>query len=233
MIRVVSADQLKGYTGPGIHVRDHFRGTPENIGSPHYMLGPLRVLADTTIEPDSGFPEHPHAEMEIVSYVSSGILAHADTLGGAGRLAPGDVQVMTTGKGLRHSEVNGGGEPVRMYQMWFLPNRRGLSPGYADVPDPGQGRRGVLQVLVSGDPERPGAGKIHADAVVLGAALNAGQSVTHEIRAGHRTYVLAAAGNVAVDGVAMAPRGGAEIDGQASVTIAARDTADVLVLDLS
>ena len=118
MIRTVSRADLNGFRGSGIVVRDHFRKVPENAGGAHYCLGPLRTLAETTIEVGSGFPMHDHAEMEIVSYVCQGTLAHEDTLGHRGRLGPGDVQAMTTGTGIRHSEVNAGDVPVRLYQVW-------------------------------------------------------------------------------------------------------------------
>ena len=232
MIRVVSLDTLAGYSAPGITVRDHFRGTPENHGTPHYMLGPLRVLADTTIEAQCGFPEHPHREMEIVSYVSAGTLSHADTLGRSGRLRPGDMQVMTTGTGLRHSEVNEGDTPARMYQMWILPERSGLTPSYVDVPDPKGGEAGTLHTLVSGLGGRPGAAYINVPAAILGAELGAGQSVVHAIAPGRHTYVLAAAGRIALDDAELGERDGAEIADVAALTIRAITDADVLVLDL-
>ncbi len=117
MIRTVSLADLGGFQGPGIVIRDHFRKVPENAGGAHYCLGPLRTLAEATIEVGGGFPMHDHAEMEIVSYVCLGALAHEDTLGHRGWLGPGDVQAMTTGTGIRHSEVNAGDVPVCMYQV--------------------------------------------------------------------------------------------------------------------
>ncbi len=136
MIRTVSFDDLGGHRGPGIEIRDHFRKTPENFDTPHYCLGPLRTLAETTIDPGGGFPMHAHAEMEIVSYVRDGVLVHQDTLGNSGTLKAGDVQAMTTGTGILHSEVNGGDSQVRMYQVWIEPDERELAPSYVDLTDP-------------------------------------------------------------------------------------------------
>ncbi len=166
MIRIVPHASLDGFSGPGIVVRDHFRMTPENAGGPRYRLGPLRTLADTTIEGHAGFPMHAHRDMEIVSYICEGTLSHQDTLGNRGRLGPGDVQVMTTGTGIRHSEVNEEDARVRMYQLWIVPDEAGLEPGYVDSIRPKGDGTGQLCVLASGMAGRPGGAPIHQDAAV-------------------------------------------------------------------
>jgi redox-sensitive bicupin YhaK (pirin superfamily) len=232
VIRTVSHSTLGGFTGPGIVVRDHFRMTPENQGGPHYRLGPLRTLADTTIETGCGFPMHAHRDMEIVSYVCEGTLAHEDTLGNRGRLGPGDVQVMTTGTGIMHSEINAGGGMVRMYQLWILPDTPGLTPGYVDSIQPKAASGEGLAVLASGMSARPGGVPIHQDAAVLGMDLAAGESVTVELAPGRQAYVLAAHGRVSVEGIELALRDGAVVDGVESFRIAALDDSDVLVVDV-
>lgn len=232
MIRTVPHASLAGFSGPGIEIRDHFRMTPENLGGPHYRLGPLRTLADTTIEEGAGFPMHAHADMEIVSYVCEGMLAHEDTLGNTGRLGPGDVQVMTTGTGIRHSEVNAGHGRVRMYQLWILPDTTGLDPGYVDSIRPKGGESGRLAVLASGMASRPGGVPIHQDAAVLGATLEPGQSLDVALAPNRQAYVLAAHGRVSIDDVELRERDGAVVDGVEAFTVEAPGAAEVLVIDV-
>lgn len=232
MIRIVSHATLGGFSGPGITVRDHFRMTPENEGGPHYRLGPLRTLADTTIEGHAGFPMHAHRDMEIVSYICEGTLSHQDTLGNRGRLGPGDVQVMTTGTGIRHSEVNEAAAGVRMYQLWILPDTPGLDPDYVDSIRPKDGAAGQLCVLASGMASRPGGAPIHQDAAVLGADLEAGETVKVDLAPGRQAYVLAAHGRLSLDGVELALRDGAVVDDVGAFSITALDDSDVLVIDV-
>ena len=232
MIRIVSHATLGGFSGPGITVRDHFRMTPENEGGPHYRLWPLRTLADTTIEGHAGFPMHAHRDMEIVSYICEGTLSHQDTLGNRGRLGPGDVQVMTTGTGIRHSEVNEAAAGVRMYQLWILPDTPGLDPDYVDSIRPKDGAAGQLCVLGSGMASRPGGAPIHQDAAVLGADLEAGETVRVDLAPGRQAYVLAAHGRLSLDGVELALRDGAVVDDVGAFSITALDDSDVLVIDV-
>ncbi len=232
MIRIVSHATLGGFSGPGITVRDHFRMTPENEGGPHYRLGPLRTLADTTIEGHAGFPMHAHCDMEIVSYICEGTLSHEDTLGNRGRLGPGDVQVMTTGTGIRHSEVNEEAAGVRMYQLWILPDTHGLDPDYVDSIRPKDGAAGQLCVLASGMASRPGGAPIHQDAAVLGADLEAGKTVEVGLAPGRQAYVLAAHGRVSLDGVELALRDGAVVDEVGAFSITALEDSDVLIIDV-
>ncbi len=233
MIRIVPHASLDGFTGPGIVVRDHFRMTPENAGGPHYCLGPLRTLADTTIDGHAGFPMHGHRDMEIVSYVCEGTLVHQDTLGNRGRLGPGDVQVMTTGTGIVHSEVNEEAARVRMYQLWFLPDAPGLDPGYRDSIRPKGGATGCFAVLASGMASRPGGVRIHQDAAVLGADLENGQSVRCELAPGRQAYVVAAHGRLSIMGAELGERDGAVVDDVASFSITALEASDVLVIDVA
>lgn len=232
MIRTVSNASLGGYSGPGIVVRDHFRKVPENAGGPHYGLGPLRTLAETTIEVDCGFPMHGHRDFEIISYVCEGALGHEDTLGNRGRLEAGDMQVMTTGTGIRHSEMNVGSKTVRMYQLWIEPSAPGLTPDYVDVPQPKAGVEGALQVLASGRTDLPGGAFFNQDAAILGADLVAGQAVEHRIGAGRHTYVLAASGRLTLNGVDLPGRDGAVVEDDETLVITAQEDSDVLILDL-
>lgn len=232
MIRTVSIDGLRGYSMPGIEIRDHFRKTPENLGTPHYCLGPLRTLAETTIEAGSGFPMHAHAEMEIVSYVREGTLVHQDTLGNRGRLSAGDVQSMTTGTGIRHSEVNGGNGRVRMYQVWIEPDESGLTPSYVDMASPKGGETGMLSVLASGMAARPGGANIRVDAAILGGDLKSGNSVDYKILPGRQAYVVAAAGRLSLNDTELHARDGAVVSELDTLTITALEDSDVLIFDM-
>jgi redox-sensitive bicupin YhaK (pirin superfamily) len=232
MIRTVSVDSLGGYEAPGIRVRDHFRKVPENSGGSHFCLGPLRTLADTTIEAGTGFPLHGHAEMEIISYLCEGELVHADTLGRHGRLRPGDVQAMTTGTGIRHSESNGGDSLVRLYQLWIEPELNGLEPSYVDVAQPKGGVVGSLRVLASGMAAYPGGAPINVDAALFGADLETGQSLTHPLPGDRQAYVLAAHGRFTVNGVELGERDGAEVADVEALSIEALEDCDVVVVDL-
>jgi redox-sensitive bicupin YhaK (pirin superfamily) len=232
MIRTVSIDGLGGHRGPGIEIRDHFRKTPENIGTPHYCLGPLRTLAETTIEVGAGFHMHAHAEMEIVSYVRNGVLVHQDTLGNSGTLSAGDVQAMTTGTGIRHSEVNGGDGRVRMYQVWIEPDENGLAPSYVDLAAPKNGKSGVLSVFASGMNTRPGGALIRVDAAILGGDLKSDDSVEYALTQGRQAYVVAAAGRLSLNGAELAERDGAAVSDLDTLTIMALENSDVLVFDM-
>jgi len=216
----------------GIEIRDHFRKTPENMGTPHYCLGPLRTLAETTIKAGSGFPMHAHGEMEIVSYVHDGVLVHQDNLGNRGTLSAGDVQAMTTGTGILHSEANGGETTIRMYQVWIEPDERKLSPSYVDLVNPKGGRTGALLVLASGMDTHPGGAEIRVNAAILGGDLKTGDSIDHPIPWGRQAYVVVAAGRLALDDTELRERDGAIITEQTSLTITALEDADVLIFDM-
>lgn len=232
MIRSVFLDELGGFTAPGIVVRDHFRRTPENHGGPRFALGPLWTLAETTIEPRSGFPMHGHRDFEIVSYVCEGELTHADTLGHRGQLGPGDVQVMTTGTGILHSEMNHGAVRVHMFQIWFAPTILGLQPGYIDLAQPKRPGDPSLQVLVSGMPDLPGAAAMNQDAAILGADLAAGSAAAHRFGEGRLGYVLVPRGRIALDGVEVASPDAAAIAEVESLAIEALEDSEILLIDV-
>lgn len=237
MLSRVDADTLRGIDGPGIRIRDHFRRTPENAGSPRFGLGPLVVLADTEIAANAGFPMHRHQDMEIVTYVVEGALTHEDTLGNRGRLAAGDVQAMTTGTGILHSETNPDDEPVRVYQLWIAPDRAGLTPGYLDVPNPKRGRRNAFCVVAGSrgnDADGGNAGAvINQAACVLSADIDEGNTVEHAFAAGRAGYLIAAKGSIDVSGETLSERDGVLIREEPSVRITAlAGAADVLLLDV-
>ena len=177
MIRIAPYGKLRGVDAPGIAIRDHFRGVPENAGTPFFGLGPMRVLADTTIAPGAGFPMHRHQDFEIVTFVCSGMIVHEDSTGARGELSMGDVQAMTTGSGVRHSEMNPGDVPARLYQMWFHAEKTGLQPLYTDLNIPPPAPPGEFAVYASGSADIAGSIPIRQNAAVMGIHLNRGESV--------------------------------------------------------
>ncbi len=233
MIRIAPYGKLTGVDAPGIAIRDHFRGSPENAGTPKFGLGPMRVLADTAIAPGTGFPMHGHRDFEIVTYVCEGTIAHEDTTGARGLLRMGGVQAMTTGSGVMHSEFNPGDTPTRVYQMWFRAETPGLTPDYTDLADPPAAPEGGFTVFASGTPGIGGLIRIRQDAAVMGTSLGRGQSVLRPLAPGRRAYVLAVDGPLAVNDAGVPKRGGAEVADEPAIRIAAGDTPSrVLLIDV-
>ena len=201
--------------------------------------GALRVWNDDTIAPGTGFPPHPHADMEIITYVREGAITHADNLGNEGRTAAGDVQVMSAGSGIRHSEYNLEAGPTRIFQIWILPDRRGGPPAWGAKPFPKGERAGRWVTLASGmtgSDADEGALPIRADARVLGATLPAGESLTYEpAHAGRHLYMVPAIGSVEVSGasgsVTLAARDGAAIRDEARLTFTAREDTELILVD--
>ena len=234
MIRIAPYGKLTGVDAPGIRIRDHFRGSPENAGKPTFGLGPMRVLADTRIAARSGFPMHGHRDFEIVTYVCEGAVAHEDTTGAKGLLRMGDVQAMTTGSGVMHSEANPADAPSRVYQMWFHAEQADLEPTYTDLNNPPEPEAGSFQVYASGAPDIPGLIRIRQNAAVMGASLGRGESLLRDLAPGRRAYVLAVDGPLAVNDAGIPARGGAEIAEESSLRIAAQDTPSrVLLIDVA
>lgn len=234
MIRIAPYGKLRGVDAQGIRIRDHFRGSPENEGTPVFGLGPMRVLADTQIAPRTGFPMHGHRDFEIVTYVCEGAVAHEDTTGAKGVLRMGDVQAMTTGSGVMHSEANPGDDPTRVYQMWFHAKKAGLEPSYTDLNGPPAAGPGEFTVYASGSPDIEGLISIHQDAAVMGASLQRGESILRDLAPGRRAYVLAVDGPLAVNDAGVPQRGGAEICDETSIRIAASETPSrVLLIDVA
>jgi redox-sensitive bicupin YhaK (pirin superfamily) len=193
--------------------------------------GALRVWNDDEIAPNSGFPPHPHADMEIITYVREGAITHKDSLGNEGRTEAGDVQVMSAGTGIRHAEYNLEPTPTRIFQIWIEPDRRGGTPTWGAKPFPKADRSGRLITLASGIEGDADALPIRANARVVGATLKAGESVTYELGAGRHAYLTPATGAVEVNGVRIAARDGAAISDETAVTITAAEDSEFVLVD--
>jgi redox-sensitive bicupin YhaK (pirin superfamily) len=212
---------------------DHYRD-PKNV---HF--GPLRVFNDDVIRPGGGFPMHPHREMEIVTYVIEGRLEHRDSMGNVGQIGPGEVQRMSAGTGVRHSEYNASEtEPVRLVQLWVIPAVEGLEPTWEQRQFTPEERRGrLLPVAVpAGTAAANGAVRIHQDATIFAARLEPGQSAAHSIAAGRRAYLFVISGAVEMNGERLEAGDQARVTETAELRLAApRDAAtpaELLLLDL-
>jgi redox-sensitive bicupin YhaK (pirin superfamily) len=195
--------------------------------------GALRVWNDDEIAPQTGFPPHPHADMEIITYVRQGAITHQDSLGNKGRTKAGDVQVMSAGTGIRHSEYNLETEPTAIFQLWIVPTSRGDKPGWDTRPFPKGDRSGHFVTLASGFDGDGDALPIRADARVLGATLKAGETAEYRLAEGRRGYLVPARGAVEVNGVRLDERDGAAIENERVVAVTGIDDAEIVMVDVS
>jgi redox-sensitive bicupin YhaK (pirin superfamily) len=193
--------------------------------------GAIRVWNDDTIAPRSGFPPHPHNDMEIVTFVRIGAITHQDSLGNKGRTGAGDVQVMSAGTGIVHAEYNLEDEATTLFQIWIMPDRAGEAPGWGQREFPRGDRAGKWEIVASGMPEQDKALSIRADAKVAAATLAAGESATWSTDPGRHIYVVAPTGTIRVNGVAAQPRDGVAVSGEATITVEAVTAAEVVLVD--
>ena len=193
----------------------------------------LRVINEDRVVPGAGFPTHGHRDMEIVSYVLEGGLSHKDSLGNGSVISPGEMQRMSAGSGIMHSEYNAStNEPVHFLQIWILPDRTGIPPGYAQKPLDLDAARGKL-VLAAG-PDGSGAAVIlHQDARIYAARLDAGATVSHDPRPGRGAWLQVARGMVALNDTEMREGDGAAIEGESRIAIEGMTAAEFLLFDLA
>ena len=193
--------------------------------------GRLRVWNDDIIAAKSGFPAHPHRDMEIITYVRSGAITHKDSLGNEGRTEAGDVQVMSAGTGITHAEYNVENEATTLFQIWILPDRRGEAPSWGARPFPKEARDGQFVTLASGMVGDDDSLPIRADARVLGATIKAGDSVTYATSADRHSYLVPATGRVKVEEVEANARDGVAITGVDRFTVTAIEDAELVLVD--
>jgi redox-sensitive bicupin YhaK (pirin superfamily) len=229
MIDVRSFDSLGAFRTDWLNAKHHFSfghyHDPKRMG-----WGALRVWNDDEIQPQTGFPPHPHQEMEIITYVRDGAITHEDSLGNKGRTVAGDVQVMSAGTGIRHAEYNKEDELTRIFQIWILPDERGGAPAWGSREFPKGERSGEFVVLASGH-ESDDALMIRADARVLGATVKAGETVTYALAPGRHAYLGLAKGAVELNGVAVGARDGAAIKDVDTITVTASEDAEIVLVD--
>ena len=197
-----------------------------NYHDPERMhWGNLRVWNDDEIAPKSGFPPHPHRDMEIITYVREGAITHEDSLGNKGRTEAGDVQVMSAGTGITHSEYNMEDVTTRIFQIWIMPTRQGEKPSWGARPFPKDSRAGQFVVLASGFDGDGDALPIRTDARVVGATLKAGETASYPIGSDRQGYLVPASGAIEVNGVRVQARDGAAVkDGDTLAGTALEDS---------
>jgi quercetin 2,3-dioxygenase len=194
-------------------------------------FGSLLVINDDKVAAGKGFATHPHDNMEIITYVRQGAITHTDSLGNIGRTGAGDVQVMSAGTGVRHSEYNQEHQDTRLYQIWITPDEQNVAPRWEARQFPKMPVTVSLPVLVSGQKQHADQDAlfIHQDAAIYGGVIKAGTTVVQPIK--HQAYVLASIGSFTVNGVPLNQGDGAEISGAGLLTITAMSDAEVLVID--
>ncbi len=198
----------------------------------HVQFGALRVINEDRIAAGQGFPPHPHRDMEIVTYVLDGALAHRDSLGNGSTIRPGDVQRMSAGTGIRHSEFNPSpSEPLHLLQIWLMPNVTGIAPDYEEKHFAAADRRGRLRVVAAPD-GRDGAVKIHADATLLAGLVDGAEQVEYAVAPGHRLYLHLARGALTVNGERLRAGDAAKLDAINRLHLTDGEDAEVLVFDL-
>jgi redox-sensitive bicupin YhaK (pirin superfamily) len=193
--------------------------------------GNLRVWNDDTIAPQTGFPPHPHRDMEIITYVREGAITHQDNLGNLGRTEAGDVQVMSAGTGITHSEYNKEDITTRIFQIWIQPTRGGEKPSWGARPFPKGDRAGQFVVLASGFAEDGDALPIRTDARVVGATLKAGETAEYPLGKDRRGYLVPATGAIEIDGVRVNARDGAAIRDEAVLRVTAIEDSEIVLVD--
>jgi redox-sensitive bicupin YhaK (pirin superfamily) len=200
----------------------------------HMGIGPLRVINDDRVAAGGGFPTHPHADMEIISYVLEGALAHRDSIGTGSVIRPGDVQRMSAGTGIRHSEFNASQtEPVHFLQIWIVPEQKGLAPGYEQKTFDAASKSGKL-LLVGSQDGRDGSVTIHRDVDLYATLPGDGGTVTHTLAAGRIAWVHVAQGTVNLNGEELRPGDGVALDAGAKISLTGTsDDAEVLVFDMA
>ena len=231
MIDVQPFAKLGAFRNHWLNARHHFsfgaHSDPKRMG-----LGSLRVWNDDEVAPGQGFDPHPHRDMEIITYVRAGAITHRDSLGNEGRTEAGDVQVMHAGTGITHAEYNAESVPTRLFQIWVIPDRRGMAPGWAAAKFPA-GSEGSLVALADGRAEADGTAlPLHADAAVLAGTVRAGETVHHRLGPGRAAYLVLATGSVSINGVAVATRDGATITDESDIAITAIEDAQVVLVDV-
>jgi hypothetical protein len=230
MIEIRPFNQLGGADHGWLKAKHHF-SFAEYYDPKRMQWGNLRVWNDDEIAPQSGFPPHPHANMEIITYVREGAITHQDSMGNKGRTEAGDVQVMSAGTGVKHSEFNLENETTRLFQIWILPTQPGGAPSWGAKPFPKSDRSGRFVVLASGFAGDKDALPIRTEARVLGATIKAGERATLAVDPGRHVYLVPATGAIDVNGVRVNARDGAAIRDESKIEIVGLEDAEIVLVE--
>lgn len=235
MINVVPFDRLGRMQIDWLNSRFHFNfsGVAAPMG---FGFGPLRVWNDDEIQPKTGFPMHGHRDMEIITYVRRGAISHEDSLGNKGRTPAGDVQVMSAGTGIMHSEWNAEDDITHLFQIWIEPREARLKPRWDQAQFPKGDRANRLVPLASGEDAvrkaNPGTLLIHQDATLYGALLEKNSTTEYELADNRMGYLVVADGKVVLSGQEIPTRAGAALVGAGKLEIAVDEGAEILLFDL-
>ncbi|WP_150303321.1 pirin family protein [Pseudomonas saliphila] len=232
MIELRPYKELGGARHGWLDTRHHF-SFAEYHDPKRMHWGRLRVWNDDTIAPHSGFPRHSHRDMEIITYVRKGAITHQDNLGNRGRTEAGDVQVMSAGTGIAHSEMNEEDEVTQIFQIWIMPNESGLPPSWGTKPFPKGERGGSFVTLASGAPEDTGALPIRADARLVAATLQAGETAEYRIAAGRKIYLVPASGRIQVNEVEAVAGDGVAIRDEELLQVTALEESEIVLVDVA
>ena len=232
MIELRPYNTLGGAQHGWLETRHHFSFA--NYYDPKRMRwGHLRVWNDDIIAAHTGFPAHPHRDMEIITYVRSGAITHQDSLGNRGRTEAGDVQVMSAGSGIIHSEMNEENEATQLFQIWIMPDEKGLPPSWGTKPFPKEQRSGSFITLASGLPGDTDALPIRANARLVAATLKAGQSTEYHIAPGRKVYLVPASGEIEINGVVAAVGDGVAISDESLLKVSAQQDSEIVLVDVA
>ncbi|MBB2495767.1 pirin family protein [Aquipseudomonas ullengensis] len=232
MIDVRPFDSLGHAQHGWLNARHHF-SFAEYHDAQRVNWGKLRVWNDDEIAPQSGFPQHPHHDMEIITYVREGAITHRDNLGNQGRTEAGDVQVMSAGTGIAHSEYNLEDVTTKIFQIWVIPDQFGKAPSWGAKPFPKDERAGQFVVLASGNEDDGDALRIRADARLVAATLKAGQSAEYPMGRLRKGYLVAASGLIEVNGVRAGERDGVAIANEEVVRVTAVEDSEVILVEVA
>jgi hypothetical protein len=232
MIEVRPFAQLGAAQHGWLNARHHF-SFAEYHDPARMNWGRLRVWNDDEIAPQSGFPPHPHRDMEIITYVRQGAITHQDNLGNQGRTEAGDVQVMSAGTGIAHSEYNLEDETTKIFQIWIQPNQAGLPPSWGAKPFPKGDRSGAFVTLASGYEEDVDALRIRTDARLVAATIKAGESAEYSLQPGRKAYLVGASGAFRVNGVAAQARDGVAIADETLIRVEAQEDSEIVLVDVA
>jgi len=222
----------RGYADHGWLKSFHTFSFADYFDPKHVEFGPLRVINEDRVQPGAGFGTHTHRDMEILTYVLSGALAHKDSMGNGSTIRPGDVQRMSAGRGVQHSEFNGSNsEPVHFLQIWIMPNERGIESSYEERHFSAEERRGRLRLIASPDRAQRSL-LIHQDARVYAGLFDGAEAATLELAPGRRLYLHVARGQISADGATLAAGDALKLTDTSTLQLRDARAAEVLVFDL-
>jgi redox-sensitive bicupin YhaK (pirin superfamily) len=230
-LNIRRADE-RGHADHGWLKSNHTFSFADYYDPAHTGFRSLRVINDDRVAPGQGFGTHPHRDMEIFSYVLEGTLEHKDSMGNGRQLKPGQIQLMSAGRGITHSEFNPSpGNPLHFLQIWIQPHERGLTPSYTEW-HPKAGHADAAKVLVISPDGRDGSATIHQDADIYRIRLKPGQTVTHKPRPGRGAWVQIAEGALALNGVVLTTGDGASTEEPGMLTLTATEHTEAILFDL-